>query len=464
MSVHTVIKNGHVVLSTGIMRTGIAIHAGKIVAIAPESYLPEADKTIDAKGNYVIPGFVDGHCHIDTQARTGQDTYDRCFEKETKAAVVGGVTTIGPMPIVPSMLEHFEQQRTAFDNNAVCDGVFHFYASSEKHLQELPKCPELGIVTIGEMGGYKGRQATKSRLEYVDDGRLYRFMEIISKWGPPARLMLHAENVDIILDLIDRVAAEGRKDCAAWTAARPAFCEAEKLQCYVALAKATKCPIHIVHTTCREALEIIKRAKYEGVDITAETCPQYLTFTKDSFNNYPPLANVNPPLREKEDNEALWLAINDGTIDTVATDHCTWTKAQKGDNIMLAPMGVCNVLSTWLPAMITYGVYPGKITLEKMVEVCCYNPARMMGISPKKGMISIGSDSDIVIIDINKKMAPKAVDLYSFSDINAYEVLGVELWGWPVLTMVRGNIVMEDGKVIGKKGTGKYIPVKLYGR
>ena len=472
MSVDIVIANGQIVSPEGTEHVGIAIDQGVIVAISPEEYLPEADRTIDASGKYVIPGFVDNHCHIDGPFLTGVSTLEDCFEKETKSAVVGGVTTIGPMPIVPSILKSFERWHRTFNDYAVCDAVFHFYASSERHLLELPKCPELGIVTIGEMGGYKGRQAAIGRentdeglaLEYVDDGRMFRFMEVISRWGPPARLMLHAENIDIILDLIDRVIAEGRRDCAAWTAARPSFCESEKLQCYVELAKAAGCPIYIVHNTCREALGVIRRAKYEGVDIVAETCPQYLTFTKDSFPNYPPIANVNPPLREKEDNEALWQGIRDGTIDIVATDHAPWNKVQKGDYIMMAPMGVGNVFSTWMPAMITYGVIPGKITLEKMVEVCCYNPAKYMGILPQKGAIGVGTDADIAIIDMEKKMMPRAEELYSNSDLNAYEVLGVELQGWPILTMVRGNIVMEDGKAVSGKGVGKYIPVKLYNK
>jgi dihydropyrimidinase len=170
---------------------------------------------------------------------------------------------------------------------------------------------------------------------------------------------------------------------------------------------------------------------------------------------------VNPPLREKEDNEALWQGINDGTIETVATDHAPWTRAQKGDNIMQAPMGMGNVFSTWLPAMITYGVNQRKITLEKMVEVCCTNPAKYMGILPKKGIISVGSDADLAIVDMKKKMIPKGADLYSGTELNAYEVADIELQGWPILTMVRGNIVMEKGEILGKRGTGEYIPVKL---
>lgn len=460
MLVDTVIKNGQIVLPIGIMRAGIAINEGKIVAISHESLLPDAKRTIDAKDKYVIPGFVDVHTHVH-----GTDTLEGYIEKETKAAAFGGVTTIGVMiSFDPSLVEGFKKYRAAFDNNAVVDAVFHALPSSVKQPEELSKCVELGIVTIGEAGGYKGRQAEKFGIAYLDDGRIYNLLKIIAKWGPPARALLHCENIDIIVNLIEEVIKEGRRDCAAWTAARPAFCEAEKIQCYTALAKATNCPIYIVHNTCREALEAIRRAKSENINIVAETCPQYLTLTKDSFKNYPVIANVNPPLREKEDNEALWQAIRDGTIDTVGTDHAPVTKAQKRDDIMMAPMGLGNILATWMPAMLSYGVNQNKITLEKMVEVCCYNPAKYMGILPKKGTISIGSDADIVIVDIEKKMIPKAENLYSGSDINVYDILEVELQGWPVLTMLRGNILMENGEVIGEKSSGKYIPVKLYNK
>ena len=153
MAVDTVIKNGMVVSPTGIARTGIAIDKGIIVAISPEEYLPEANKTIDAGGKYVIPGFVDGHTHADLQFFVGAETLDSCFKTETKAAAVGGVTTMGIMPITPSIVENFGKFRKAFDNNAVIDTIFHFYASTAQHVKELPKCPDMGIITIGELGG-----------------------------------------------------------------------------------------------------------------------------------------------------------------------------------------------------------------------------------------------------------------------------------------------------------------------
>ena len=333
MAVDVVIQNGKVVSPTGITETGIAVKDGKIVALAPAEYLPEAVRTIDAKGKYVIPGLVDAHAHVDTGFMAKRETYDQCFENETKAAAVGGVTTIGTMPIVESILESFDTWVKAWEKNSFADSVFHFYTSSEKHLEELPKCPALGIVTPGEMGGYKGRQAEVTS-GYVDDWRLFRYLEEVAKWGPPGRFMLHAENIDILIMIIERVIAEGRKDCAAWSDARPAWGEVDMIQTYMLLSKVTKCPIFIVHNTCKGSVDVIKKAKDEGIDVLAETCPQYLTMHKNSLPMYPPGANANPPLREEEDMEALWKGLRDGVIDTVGSDHAPWTKGDKGDNII----------------------------------------------------------------------------------------------------------------------------------
>ncbi len=460
------IKNCKIVNPTGTTSGAIGVEKGKIVAIAADGSLPSANKTIDAQGRYVIPGLVDEHCHEDMPALLGWVTLEECFTMETSAAVIGGVTTICPMGIGPSIIAYYENTKPAIEKGSICDVAIQFLASSENHIKELPKCIDVGIITIGESGGYKpAKMAAASAIskvaqEYIDDGRMFLFMEAIAKFGPPGRFLLHAENIDIILEILERVKAEGRTDSAAWTEARPAWCEAEKLQTYCYISKATGCPILIVHNTCKEAVEVIRRAKYEGVDIVGETCPQYLTHTKYDFANYPQICNVNPPMRDKEDNEALWEGIRDGTIETIGSDHAPWRKVDKGDNIMTSVMGVGNVQSTMLPAVITYGVLPGKITMERMVEVCCYNPAKYMGLLPQKGMISIGSDADIVILDMDKKVVPKTADMYSISDLNIYEIAGAALQGWPAMVMIRGNVVAEDGKVIAKPGYGKYIPRK----
>lgn len=463
MAVDIIIKNGKIVSPSGIASFGIAIDKGKIVAVAPEEYLPQANKSVDAKGKYVIPGFVDEHNHLHAQMMAKADTLEGCFNKESKAAAYGGVTTLGQMSTcLPPYEENITKEIEAWNKGAVVDTVFHHQTTVAKQIAEIPKLPALGVVTIGEIGGYKGPGAEEVGVGYMDDGMMYQIMEEMVKWGPPARVWFHCENIDVITFLKSRIIEQGRKDSAAWTASRPAWTEVEKMKTYIEIAKGAKAPIGIVHISIGEGPEIIAKAKAEGVDVVGETCPQYLTFTKDTFKDWPPFANMNPPLREKEDIEKLWDGIRKGWIETVGSDHGPWTKEQKGDNIMTARPGVGDVLSTWMPVMLSEGVNKGRITLEKMVEICCYNPAKYLGILPQKGIISVGSDADITIIDLEKKQVPNGKEMHSAAGYNVYDFLKWELKGWPVLTMVRGNVVMEDGKVIGKEGTGKYIKRRLF--
>ncbi len=465
MAVDIVIKNGQVVSPSGIVRVGIAVDKGKVVAIAPEKYLPEANKTIDATGKYVIPGFVDEHDHLHAQFMSKADTLEGCFNKESKAAAAGGVTTVSQMSTCsPPYAENIGKEIEAWNSGGVVDATFHHQTTVAKQIAEIDKLPGLGVVTIGEIGGYKGPGAEEVGVGYMDDGMMFEVMEKMVKWGPPARVWFHCENIDVITFLKPRVIEQGRKDSAAWGAFRPAWTEVEKMKCYIELAKGANAPIGAVHVTIGEGPEIIARAKAEGVDIVGETCPQYLVCTKDTFKDRPPIANMNPPLRDKEDNEKLWEGLRKGWLETVGSDHGPWTPEQKGDNIMQARPGIGDVLSTWMPIMLSEGVNKGRITLEKMVEVCCYNPAKYLGILPQKGQISVGSDADITIIDLNKKQVPTndPEKIYSAAAYNVYGFLGWEFKGWPILTMVRGNVVMEDGKVIGKDGTGKYIKRKLF--
>lgn len=463
MAVDIVIKNGQVVSPSGIARVGIAVDGGKIVAVAPEEYLPEANRTIDATGRYVVPGFVDEHDHLHAQMMANKDTLEGCFNKESKAAAYGGITTLGQMSTcLPPFEENIGREIEAWNSSAVVDAVFHHQTTVPRQIAEIPKLPDLGVVVIGEIGGYKGPQADEVGVGYMDDGMMYQIMEEVATWGPPGRVWFHCENIDVITYLKPKIIATGRRDSAAWTAFRPAWTEAEKMKTYVEIAKGANCPMGIVHISIGEGPEIVARAKAEGVDIVGETCPQYLTFTKDTFKDWPPFANMNPPLRDQEDIEKLWDGIRKGWIETVGSDHGPWTMDQKGDNIMTARPGVGDVLSTWMPVMLSEGVNKGRITLEKMVEVCSYNPAKYCGILPQKGIIAVGSDADIVLVDLEKKQVPNAKEMHSAAGYNVYEFLGWELKGWPVLTMVRGNIVAEDGKVIGKDGTGQYIKRKLF--
>ncbi len=449
-----VIRNGKIVTPTEIVSAGIAIDNGKIVAIGREDLLPTADKTIDASGKYILPGLIDPHTHPGFGV-----TFESSVRTETQAAAVGGVTTMSiyVRDVKRGLVAPFDEYRRHFESNAVTDGFFHLMVSNEQSLDEIPRCPDLGVTGFKFSIGYKGPQAEAMGIPPIDDGFVLDGFRRISNLGYPARAMVHAENIDIALRL--RKGLEQRQDVRVWHDSRPNFVEEECMYRCLFLAKVSSCPLYIVHITIKEGADIINKARAEGINVIAETCPQYLTHNSEEpvlvIKENPTFAVVNPPLRGKEDNERLWQAIKDGVIDCIGSDQAAATKKLKGNDMWKAPMGLGNITQMILPVMLSEGVNKNRISLEKVVEVCCQNPAKVFGLYPRKGTISVHSDADLVIIDLNKKVKFTPQMSPSLCDWNIYD--GWEFKGWPVCTILRGKVIAEDGKVVVKPGTGRYI-------
>ena len=454
MRADTVIRNGKIVSPKGITSAGIAISNDKIVAIASDACLPEAERTIDAGGNHVLPGIIDVHVHIGLF---------RSFEDEMKdvaAAAFGGTTTVG------NYLGHgvsaqrgsyekvFHQWKETWERNSVVDAFFHGGTLSNMNIREIgTNAQRYGIMSYKFMMTCKGLECEQLGADPVDDGFLWSGFNAIAHLGSPARAMVHAENIDIIYQTEAPVKATGRQDLAAWAEARPGFCETLDVERAISIARVTGAPLYIVHTSYSDSVDVIAEAKAKGINIVGETCPQYLALTK--FAPLGPLGRINPPLRDEACQDRLWQGIREGTIDCMGSDHCSTTREMKQD-LWQALSGMPG-LETLLPIMLSKGVNEGRITLEKLVEVLCYNNARIFGIYPKKGAIRVGSDADLVIVDLNKKVKLSASNAhYAIADYCPYE--GLEVKGWPVLTMLRGNIVVEDGRMVAKPGLGRYIP------
>jgi len=261
--------------------------------------------------------------------------------------------------------------------------------------------------------------------------------------------LFHAENIEIFFQLKDQFLKEGLNDVD-WHDTRPNFVEIESIRKIVFYARETGCPIYVVHMSVREGPYEVARARAEGVNITAETCPQYLTLTKRAHRV---LGKVNPPLRDTKDNEALWEGLRTGMVECLGSDHAPCATKHKQE-FWSAVVGFAGVQTT-LPVMLSEGVNKGRITLEKLVEIACYNNARKFGLLPKKGTLQVGSDADLVLIDLDKEFSVRASDLYHISDFTPFE--GMTIKGVPVLTMVRGKVVMKENKIIGEP-RGKFVP------
>ncbi|MBI4284361.1 MAG: amidohydrolase family protein [Chloroflexi bacterium] len=453
-----VIKGGKIVTHSTIVSAGIAIDKGRIVAVAGDELLPPAEKTIDATGKYVLPGLVDPHTHMASGVQFGIP-YSVTARTETEAAALGGVTTVAcyHRAVNTGLLKVLDKLKADFENNAVIDGFFHHMVADEACMAEIERCPEHGISGFKFSLGYRGPQAQASGIPPIDDGFLYEGFERISRLGYPARAMVHTENIDIALRLQQRL--KHRQDARAWHDSRPNFVEEESMRKCLFLSQVTRCPLYVVHITIAEGVALIAEAKAEGIDVVGETCPQYLTHTSEEpvpvIANNPTFAVVNPPLRGKRDNEVLWQGIRDGVIDCIGSDLSLSKRVNKGTDMWKAPMGLANTTQLILPVMLSEGVNKGRIALPKVVEVCSYNPARVFGLYPQKGSIAVGSDADLVIVDLAKRVKMALEMSPSVCDWNIYE--GWEFKGWPACTLVRGEVVAENGRIVTKPGLGRYV-------
>ena len=452
MDFDLVIKNARIVTPPGVHHGGVGVRDGKIAAVADRDSLPSASSIIDAEDKYLIPGVVDPHVHVGIATPSLATAFKDDFRTESRAAAAGGVTTVGMHLILKEegFLHVFEGYKADYEKNAAVDGFFHVQLKDETGFREIPLYPEIGIpsfkLTWGEIGP-------------GGDTWLYRTMSEISKLGDRVRAIVHAENKEIAGFLANKLAKEGRKDFPAWNDSRPWFCEAEYMEKSILFAEVTKCPIFFEHLTIGRGVEILKRAKDRGVNVLAETCPQYLTLTskeKGVLADHPPFGHVNPPLRDKESNELLWEGISKGIIDSIGSDHAPYKREQKGTNVWDAPPGLGNVTEMILPVLLSEGVNKGRISIEKLVELCCYRTAKIFGLYPRKGGIVVGADADLVLLDMNEKRKVSAKNLHSLCDWSLYE--GWEFKGWPVSTFLRGQLVAKDGEVLAKPGTGQWVP------
>jgi dihydropyrimidinase len=482
------IRNAEVALPSGVIRGGVGVNKGKIVAIAKDEALPEAREVIDAKGMLLIPGLVDPHSHPGGKYPIEQD-----FRTETPGAAAGGVTTIGCIVRVPRMGQPFKEFPTPDDviswcdafplgkelseKNSVVDFFFTFTMNSMQHVAEIPRyAEELGVTSFKFHGNLKTlgtnpvspRWAARIGLPNTfDDSMFFVGFESIGKLkGSSARALVHCENVEVAPVFQERLQLANLQGLESWSRRSPDFLEAEHIRRYGYFCKITKSPFYVLHLSSKEGLDSCLRVKDEYEDIIVETCPHYLTISvEDEFPGK--YAKVNPPPRWKEDNEALWEGLARGAVDVIGTDHVVTSnheKFVKGDtsdhetdpatDIWAAGSGFTG-MPTMLPVMYTEGVSKGRISVTRLVEVCCTKPAKVSGLYPQKGEIRIGSDADLVIVDTKTVRTCRAADLLTSCDFTVFE--GRELKGWPFMTILRGQVIYRDGKVVAKHGVGRYL-------
>jgi len=445
-----VIKGGKVVTSKGIVKADLAIKEGKIVAIAKSQHLPKADREIDVRGRYIFPGVVDAHAHI----YDPKYAYREDFKTGTMAAATGGVTTIIEM-VLQSPVDNPDRIREKIamgEHESLVDFSLHAGMMNDGNVKWVPEIVRLGVAS------FKAFTCAPYR---VDEKTLSLIMEKVAVHQ--GILNVHAEDEETIRELTEKLKQEGRVDPLAHNESRPNIAEERAVSHVISLASSTGVHLHISHLTTKEGVKLIEDAKRSGLNVTTETCPHYLVFTKHDVQRRGPYLKVNPPLKSREDLNALWSGLKAGTIDIVTSEHAPGTRDEKemGWKDIWQAWGGLPGIETMLPVLISEGVNKGRLTPENLCGILCERPAKIFGLYPRKGAITVGSDADLTVIDLKQKRKVKSGELHHKCGWSPYE--GMTLMGWPTMTIARGEVVAENGGITGKSGFGKFVPMHMEG-
>ena len=448
------VKNGKIVTADCVFSGNIAVKEGKIAAVLLAGEEPEAKKVIDAKENYVFPGAIDTHAHLNDPGYEWREDY----EHGTAAAAVGGYTTIIDMPLQnePAMTNAtiFDKKFQKVSPNAYVDYCF-WGGLIPDNFQDLKGMDEKGCVAFKSFIGPVSPDY--SSLNY---GQVYEAMQIIHEFD--GRAGFHCEDFAAIKWQEQRMKKEGRLDWKGFLESRPVVAEMVATVDVIELAKATGCKAHICHVSSPDVAQKIKEAQQEGYDITAETCSHYLSMTDEDVIKNGPLFKCAPPLRSQEEVDRLWTYVEDGTFSGIASDHspCSYDEKFKEilGNKIETPFDVWGGISgiqSGFQVSFHEGCVKRGISPSVLANAMAKKPAEAFGIYGKKGDIRTGFDADFIIVDADKEWEITEDSLLYVNKISAF--VGMKGKGMPVCTIVRGEVVAEDGKVVGEKGFGNLV-------
>jgi dihydroorotase len=446
VSVDLVIRGGTVVTPDAVFPASVAIDDGAIVALGADALMPQARETLEAHGLHVLPGAIDVHVHF----RDPGYPHKEDFASGTAAAAFGGVTTVFDMPntIPPTGTAEAlaAKQKMAAEKAHVDFGLYGLLGEDT-----IANVPEL--VDGGAIGFKLYMGNTFGKIPSPSTGAMLEAFETVAPTGK--RISLHAETNSIMERREMQLREAGRTEALAHIASRPAVVAVEAVSRAAILAEWTGARIHVLHISSAEELRPLREAKARGVDVTGETCPHYLMLSTDDYARLGGVIRVNPPVREAKNQEPLWAALADGTIDLIATDHAPHAGEEKTRNdIWTVDCGFPGV-ETQMPLMLT-AVNAGRMSICDYVRLSAAAPAKIWGLYPKKGAIQPGADADIALVDLAREWTIDDAKLQSRAKITPWN--GHRVQGLPVHTLVRGRFVMRERRLVPQtRGWGRSV-------
>jgi len=455
-----VIRGGTVVTASDTIKADVGIRSGRIVAVAEN--IEGGTKTVDASGLLVMPGGIDSHVHLAQPAFGGPAMADG-FESGTRSAIAGGNTTVLPFALQPrgaSLRASVVDYHKEAEGQSYCDYGFHLIISDPSPsvlCQELPALVEDGYTSFKVFMTYDDL--------VLNDRQILDVFDCARSCG--ALVMVHCEGYDAIRFMTQKLEAAGKTAPYYHAVSRPETVEREATHRAISHAQLTDVPIMVVHVSGREPMEQIRWAQQKGLKVYGETCPQYIALTADDMKGLNMDESggkyvCSPPPRDHASWEAIWEGIRTGVFQTFSSDHCAFfyegelgkLNPKARTSFRWVPNGIPGI-ETRLQILFSKGVVEGRISLNEFVALTSTNHAKIYGLYPKKGSIAPGFDADIVLWDPNRKETISQSLMHHGADYSPYE--GLAVTGWPVMTILRGKVVMENGKILGTPGDGGFL-------
>ncbi|TPK37706.1 dihydropyrimidinase [Mesorhizobium sp. B2-5-3] len=446
-----VIRNGTIVTADRTWKADVLMQHGKIVAIGSDLH---GDHEFDATGCYVMPGGIDPHTHLEMPFMGTYSADD--FESGTRAALAGGTTMVVDF-CLPSPQQSLLEALQMWDNKtskASCDYSFHMAITwwGKQVFDEMATVVDKGITSFKHFMAYKGALM-------VDDDEMYASFQRCAELG--ALPLVHAENGDVVAALSQKLLAAGNNGPEGHAYSRPPEVEGEATNRAIMIADMAGVPLYVVHVSCEQAHEAIRRARQKGMRVFGEPLIQHLTLDESEYfdKDWDHAARrvMSPPFRNKLHQDSLWAGLQAGSLQVVATDHCAFTTDQKRfgvGNFTKIPNGTGG-LEDRMPVLWTRGVNTGRLTMNEFVAVTSTNIAKILNMYPKKGAIVEGADADIIVWDPKRKKTISSKKQQSVIDYNVFE--GVEVTGLPRYVFSRGELSIEETEVKAKPGHGQFV-------
>lgn len=443
MPVDIVLSNAKILIEGDLIEAGIAIENGKIVRIAKDSNLPEGSTKINLKGNIILPGLIDSHVHL----RDQRLAYKENFSSGTSAAAIGGITLVMDMPNnnpITMDTSALKERMNLAKNNILVNTAF--YSAFPRNFEEIPKIVEAGAI------GFKVYLSNKiGGIDIDDDEQLLTAFSIAAEEGVP--VAVHAEDRKTIEDLKIEMQNSGKDSINSYVEAHSPEAEVKSIDRIIPLIKNSGVHVHFCHLSSTKGLNAVIRAKKMGLPVTCEVTPHNLLISKEKYNQFGFLALTDPPLRQSEDVIALWNALKDGTIDIIASDHAPHTLDEKtGGSVWEVKPGIPG-LETMLVLLLTQ-VNNGNLLLSDLIKLTSQMPAKIFHLK-NRGYLEEGNWADLVIVDMKRDFLVDSSTFLSKAKYSPFD--GMRVKGKPIKTFVNGKILVDDGEIVAKSGTGLII-------